>query len=309
MSGPRVSIVIPAYNAGRYLRAAIDSVLAQDHPDVETIVVDDGSTDDTAAIGASYGDRIRFVSQPNAGQADALNRGWSVSSGSILAYLSADDLLKPNAVSRSLEVFAQKPNAIVTYCDYELISSESAVLRRVYAPEFDYQALVQRGVVAPGPGAFFRREVFAAVGGWNPAYRQVPDYDFWLRMGLHGEFVHIPEVLASFRVHPESASFAKPAEASADEPIAVADRFFESHPCDAVAEHRGRSAARVLAARAHLRSGRYVTAFRRLREAWHFAPSAVLNRGAIHMLLSGIIGRARYMIWWRVLHATRRRDS
>src|SRR6185503_111739 len=98
---PLVSIVIPAYNLGHYVGATIDSVLAQDYPRVELIVIDDGSKDDTREVLARYTGRMRWESQPNAGQVAAMNRGWGMASGEILSWIGADDLLLPDAVSTS----------------------------------------------------------------------------------------------------------------------------------------------------------------------------------------------------------------
>lgn len=307
-SAPLVSIVIPAWNALPHLRAAIDSVLEQSHEPLELIVVDDGSTDATPALLDEYRGRLRVIAQSNEGQAAALNRGWTESRGEFLGYLSADDLLKPNAIAQSTTVLLGREDAAVVYCDYALIDSRSRVLRTVCTPEFDYRALVRDFVVAPGPGALFRRKAWERAGGWNPRYRQMPDYDFWLRMGLQGTFLRIPEVLAAFRVHSSSITYSRTDRDRADEPITIIDRFYEDPPASVAADApRARSGARVVAARAHLRDGRWRDGVRRLREAWALSPGGVLNTRSMRLLLSALVGRIRYTGPWSMLRASRTR--
>src|SRR5579883_3105728 len=121
MGAASVSIVIPAYNAGSFLREAIDSVLGQSHEAVELIVVDDGSADETPAILDGYGNAFIRIRQPNRGQSAALNRGWEASSGSLLGYLSADDRLRPDAVAKLVEALRRTPKAVLAYPDFDLI--------------------------------------------------------------------------------------------------------------------------------------------------------------------------------------------
>ena len=225
-SGPLVSIVIPSYNHARYLAAAIDSVLAQDYPKVELIVIDDGSTDGSAAILERYRGRFHWEAQLNCGQAATMNRGWRMSRGEVLAYLSADDLLAPNAVSVSLAALREHADAVLAYCDFNLIDPNGAVIRRVRAPDFDHRDMVAELVCHPGPGAFFRRSAFENAGDWRAEYRQYGDYDFWLRLALQGRFVRIAQVLASFRVHAASQSFTPASASAAEEPVKIIDAFF-----------------------------------------------------------------------------------
>jgi glycosyltransferase involved in cell wall biosynthesis len=306
---PLVSIVVPVYNGSAYLREAIDSILDQDYANVEVIAVDDGSTDDTAEILASYGRRIQVIRQENAGQSAALNRGWSASSGSIIGYLSADDVLRPSAVSRSVELLTSRAEIDATYCDYELISPESHVTRRVHVPSFDFPAVLRRFELPMGPGCLFRRSIYETVGGWNPDYVQNPDYDFWLRSVSHGRVARIDEVLAGFRVHDQSATFRKVDRRRADEPIRVIEGYFQDPSSGPFASLRGEAMgmARVVAARAHLRAGRYVTAFRRLAEAATLSRRSILNSRALKLVGSGLFGRLRHKVLWRL--ARRRRSA
>jgi glycosyltransferase involved in cell wall biosynthesis len=222
---PLVSIVVPAYNHADYLKECIESILAQDYPRVELIVLNDGSTDMTPAILLAYGDRFRWENQANMGQSATLNKGWAMASGDILAYLSADDSLRPEAVSEAVAVLAANPGIAVTYSDFDLIDEHSRPVRRVATRDFDARDLVLDLVCQPGPGAFFRREAFLRAGPWNPELRQNPDLDFWLRLSLVGSFLRIPKVLAGFRVHEGSATYQSTNIPRADEPVLITSRF------------------------------------------------------------------------------------
>lgn len=223
---PLVSVVIPAYNHGSYLDAAIRSVLEQDYPRVELIVIDDGSTDNTKNVIRKYEGRCYCETQPNLGQVATLNKGWLMSHGDILAYFSADDLLLSKAIEKAVHCLEANPDAVLAYCDFNLIDPHSAVVRRVAAPEFDYREMVRRFICPPGPGAFFRRSAFEKAGLWDAGLRQMLDYEYWLRLGLCGRFVRIPMVLAAYRVHPGSQTFASTSQIRAEEPVTIIARYF-----------------------------------------------------------------------------------
>ncbi|HET9387319.1 MAG TPA: glycosyltransferase, partial [Gemmatimonadales bacterium] len=112
---PTVSVVVPCKNDARYLTANLESILSQDYPHVECIVVDGGSSDATVDLLKQYGDRIRWVSEPDRGAFDAINRGWKLSTGDILAWLNADDLWEPGAVRAAVETFEKKRDVDVVY--------------------------------------------------------------------------------------------------------------------------------------------------------------------------------------------------
>jgi glycosyltransferase involved in cell wall biosynthesis len=196
---PPVSIVIPAYNHAGYLDEAIQSVLAQDYPNIELIVLDDGSSDATPEVLRKYSGRFHWETHHNMGQAATLNKGWKMAKGDILGYLGADDLPLPGCVRAAVEVLEAGPDLVLTYCDFELIDPHSHFIRTVCAEEFDYRKMVADFVCAPGPGVFFRRAAFERAGGWDPSLRQMPDYECWLRLGLVGTFKRIPHAGACRR--------------------------------------------------------------------------------------------------------------
>ena len=169
---PRVTIVTPAYNQADYLSETIDSVLAQDYPNIEYIVIDDGSTDNTREVLEQYEGRIRWESQANIGQAATLNKGWEMGSGEIFGYLSSDDLLKPHAISESVSFMLKNPEAILVYPDYDLIDATGKFIRRINTLDFDYGNMVLNLVCYPGPGALFWKRFFYIAGGWNAGLQQ-----------------------------------------------------------------------------------------------------------------------------------------
>jgi glycosyltransferase involved in cell wall biosynthesis len=291
---PLVSIVVPAYNAGHFLQAAIDSVLAQTYPRVELLVLDDGSTDQTREILANYGSGFFWESHANRGQAATLNKGWEMAHGEILSYLSADDLLKPEAVHTAVALLVRYPEVVMAYGDYELIDIAGRVLRTINAPEFDYRAMIGEVLVQPGPGVFFRRDAYLTTGGWDSSLQQIPDYDFWLRLGAVGPFQRVPRVLAQYRIHGKSQSFVQPSPERAEECVRVMEKFFVLERLPSLAlplKAQAFGAAHLFSARLHLRAGRYGEVLRHLAMAWQWRPATVLSGRAIRLLGNGLLSR------------------
>lgn len=308
-SRPLVSIVIATFNHGDYVAAAIESVLAQDYAPVELIVVDDGSTDNTPEVLERYKDRARIIRQAKAGQARALNRGWGASRGDILAYLSSDDMLERGAASRAVALLQQRPDAVLTYCDYLLIDPASHPIRQVSNGEFDRRSLIARLVCFPGPGAFFRRSGFERSGPWNESLRQIPDFEFFLRLSHAGTFARIPEVLARYRAHEGSQSFARVGIERADEPTMVMRSYFAALPagsqesawCD-----EGLANAHLLSARLHLRASRFREGFDNLTQALRLHPQILLRLRTHHLVASALFNRGAHKLLWLFNRVIRR---
>ena len=211
MSRPAVTIVVPTFNRAEWLRGAIDSVLAQDYEDLELLVVDDGSTDGTPELLSEYeqrcdGGRFRAVSQANAGQAAAINRGWDLARGELVGYLADDDLLAPRAVSRLVEELVADPGCVVVYPGYHLIEADGAIIDTIRPIEYSPREAVRLHDTIIGPGALVRREALAVAGAWDPALRWVGDLILWVRLSIHGRLKRVAEPLASWRRHPEGAT-------------------------------------------------------------------------------------------------------
>jgi glycosyltransferase involved in cell wall biosynthesis len=209
---PRVSIVTPSYNQGRFLRRTIDSVIGQDYPDVEYIVVDGGSTDDSVAILASYGDRLKWTSERDRGQTDAINKGFARSTGHIRAYLNSDDTLLPGAIARVVAYFEAHPDVDMVYGDANYIDEEDRVTGRYSTAEYSFERLMHDCCVCQ-PAAFWRASIARIVGEFDASLDLVMDYDYWLRIDrAAGTIRHLPEVLANSRLHQETKTLSRRGE-------------------------------------------------------------------------------------------------
>ncbi len=229
---PRVTVITPAFNRAGYLDEVIRSVLDQGYPDLEYIVLDDGSTDGTGDVLRRYEGRIVAVSHPNMGESRTVNRGFSMASGEILGVVNSDDPLRPGAVRKIVERMEADRRLLVVYPDFDTIDAQGRVIETVRPPDYRYLDMLRWHRCLPGPGTFFRREVAERLGGRDPGFRYVADYDFWVRAGLLGPFARLPEVLATFRVHEDSASVREKGSAMAAEHLRVVEKTFSMDGLD-----------------------------------------------------------------------------
>ncbi len=205
-----ISVIIPVYNQERYLGDAIDSVLAQTYTDYELIVVDDGSTDGTPEVIASYGLRVRGFRKPNGGGASALNLGISQAQGDWIAWLSSDDLWEPHKLALQVEAIGQSPTVGLVFSDDLRIDSHGRVIGESYAwcprTKLAQQVWLARKCFINGSTALIRHDVFDNVGLFDETERFAPDYDLWFRIVQRYDVLHIPEPLVRYRVHPGQTS-------------------------------------------------------------------------------------------------------
>lgn len=308
---PLVSIVVPVYNQADYVVDAIESVLAQDYPRVELITLDDGSTDATRSVLDRYAGRFHIESHSNMGQAATLTKGWALARGEILAYLSADDLLAPSAVRESVTELIAQRDAVATYCDFDLIDSKSRAIRRVTTPAYSYHDMLVTATCPPGPGAFFRRLAYDAAGPWNPKLSQMPDYDFWLRLGLQGRFVRIPRALSSFRIHETSQTYSRVSDERAREPVIIVRAILDRPDLPAnirAAAPRALANAHLVSAQLHLRAGRFAAGTRQLRAALGWSPAALFTPRALRLLANAAFNRLAHRAVSRLKDVLQRRS-
>jgi glycosyltransferase involved in cell wall biosynthesis len=226
-SSPLVTIVTPVYNGARYIEETVESVLSQDYPRLEYLVVDDGSQDETRQRLQRFGRRIRVLHHANIGEAATVNRGVAEASGDILAIVNADDPVLPGWLAAGAGLLVQRHELVGAYPDWQRIDDDGNVLEEVVTREWDLRMHLEQVLCLPGPGAFFRKSALGGEPARNPAFRFSSDYDLWLRLGLKGPLARIPRVLATWREHPGGASQLLRGPQFARDKIDVVKRFYE----------------------------------------------------------------------------------
>lgn len=202
---PLVSIVTPSFNQARFLEQTINSVLSQDYPPLEYIVVDGGSSDGSQEIIRKYASRLAWwCSEPDSGQTDALNKGFSHAKGAILAWLNSDDTYEPGAIKAAVQELQDNPLAGMVYGAADYIDAEGRKVGRFPAAQTDYARLRRGYVHVPQQAAFFRAALWHKVGPLDPSYYFAMDYDLWIRIARLSPLVYVPQVWANFRLHTAS---------------------------------------------------------------------------------------------------------
>jgi glycosyltransferase involved in cell wall biosynthesis len=226
---PRVTVITPTYNRARYLPETIESVLAQNYPNLEYLVIDDGSTDDTEAVVRRYVEShpgvVTYLHHPNCGEAATVNRGWKLATGEYVAIVSSDDPQPPHWLQSCVSWMERNPLAIVGYPDWTLIDDEGRLLEDQRVPDYNYMQMLVDCVCLPGPGALIRRHAVRVADLRNPGFRYASDYETWLRLGLQGEFMRIPVVAARWRKHPGSLTVGNTLDRAEEYVRAVASLF------------------------------------------------------------------------------------
>jgi len=201
---PLVSIVTPSYNQGRFLKRTIESVLNQSYPNIEYIVIDGGSTDETLDILESYGQRFQWISEPDRGQTDAINKGFARSNGCIRAYLNSDDVLLPNAVETVVGHFRTHADCDLVYGRAKYIDANDTVTGMYNTADYSFARLMRDNCICQ-PAAFWRSRIAKQIGPYNDQLHYAMDYEYWIRIDrAGGKIEHIPDILAASRLYAET---------------------------------------------------------------------------------------------------------
>ncbi|HZZ98497.1 MAG TPA: glycosyltransferase family 2 protein [Candidatus Saccharimonadia bacterium] len=207
---PKITVITPSFNQGEFIEQTIQSVLTQNYPNLEYIVMDGGSTDNTLRILRSFRGKLRWISKKDKGQTDAINKGMRLATGDIVAYLNSDDLYTPSALFTVAQIFSEHQDVQWLTGDYEVIDEHG---NQIHAVVVTYKRLLRRFLnrntllVANSiiqPSTFWRRSFGKKIGPFNDSLRYCMDFEFWLRAFRKSPVFVIPDVLSKFRIHPGS---------------------------------------------------------------------------------------------------------
>jgi glycosyltransferase involved in cell wall biosynthesis len=202
LTTPLVSIITPSFNQARYLESTIHSVLDQDYPNLEYIIVDGGSNDGSVEIIHKYSDRLAWwVSEKDRGQTDAINKGLARAKGEILAWLNSDDTYQPHAISEAVGFLLNRPELGLVYGDAHFIDENGRVIGCFPAAQTDYRRLRQGYVHIPQQASFWRADLWRKVGPLDPSFYFAMDYDLWVRLAALAPVQYTPRLWANFRLH------------------------------------------------------------------------------------------------------------
>lgn len=210
MTLPTISLVTPSLNQGDFIERTILSVLSQEYPHLEYIVMDGGSSDDTPKVLAKYSDRVRWVSEADHGQTNAINKGLRRTHGAIVGYLNADDTLLPGSLWKVAEAFSNRPDAMWATGKCRIVDEKGIEIRKsitryknLLLGWHSFPLLVMTNYISQ-PSTFWRRDALDEVGFFDESLHYIMDYEYWLRLYSKYPPLFIRDYLSCFTIHPAS---------------------------------------------------------------------------------------------------------
>jgi glycosyltransferase involved in cell wall biosynthesis len=223
---PLVTIITPSYNRASFLEETILSVLNQNYPNIEYIILDGQSTDNTLEVVKKYMNKIIWNSHKNRGEQWAVNKGFSMAHGELIGVVNSDDPLLPGAIKEIVKFMIANPKIIGAYPDWIKTDINGREITKVILPNYSFEHMLEKHSCTPGPATFYRKIIIRKLKGRDPQFKYVSDFDFVLRAGLIGDFGRIPKFLTTFRVHPGAATTKNKGLVMAMEHVNILNKFF-----------------------------------------------------------------------------------
>ena len=234
VTAPWLSVIVPTYNGEDYLSAALESIVAQSDPNIEVIVVDDGSTDRSADILKGFTDsRLTILTQKNRGVLAARNAGLAAATGEYIAFLDADDTWRPDCLEKLHRALTEHPECVLAYCGWQNIGLPGNRGNPFIPPDYEVDnkaELLLDDCRWPIHGALTRRDAIVAAGGFDPTFPTAEDYWLWLRIAITNKIARVPEVLAFYQHHGEQRSTARNQYQKALNRWQIRREFLKRHP-------------------------------------------------------------------------------
>ena len=294
---PKISVVTPSFNQAQFIEETIRSVLLQRYPNLEYIIIDGGSTDGSTEIIRKYEPWISYwVSEPDNGQSEAINKGWRCSKGDILAWLNSDDTYEINALQEVANLLVEKSDISMVYGDCNIIDETGQFVMNAPTKSYDFKSLICNEWFIPQQSTFIRQEVFNKVGKLNEDLHLVMDWEYWSRIALKEfEIYYFTKTLANFRQYDGAKTFSQH-ELSAEEKLRVLNNFFnnsEIEPKISAFRNDAYSHIHKFACSAYNKTENDKKAFYHLIKSIKYKPANSLDKIFIKRFIIYIIGRSR----------------
>lgn len=286
---PLVSIVTPSYNQAKYLEQTIRSVLDQNYPRLEYIVIDGASTDDSEQVIRKYMDHLAYwISEKDSGQGEAINKGFLRVRGEIIAWLNSDDYYLPNTITSAVKVFEENPDVVMVYGDMLAVDERGQTMNLLKYKQLSLQDLLCFQIIGQ-PSIFFRREVLEETGKLDTSLHFLLDHHLWIRIAQHGKILHIPQTWSAARYHAEAKNRAKAAEFGREAFRILAWAKGQPGLAEAVSgvERRARASAHRVDARYLLDGGQPLSALKAWTRALFIHPPTALAR--LNIFVSAVL--------------------
>jgi len=295
---PLVSIITPSFNQAAYLEQTIQSVLTQDYPRIEYLVIDGGSTDSSVELIKNYEDRFAYwISEKDGGQAEAINKGLSRAKGQIIAWLNSDDYYLPYTISAVVRVFEENPDLVMVYGNMLAVDEQGQTINLLKYKQLSLEDLLCFQIIGQ-PSTFFRRAALETAGLLDTNLHFLLDHHLWLRIAQQGKLLHVPQTWSAARYHSEAKNRAKAAEFGREAFWILDWAKSQTDLMKAVAsvERRARASAHRVDARYLLDGGKSWLALKAWMRALFVHPPTALAR--LNILASAILnimglGKAR----------------
>jgi glycosyltransferase involved in cell wall biosynthesis len=211
MNQPLISVITPSYNQAQFLEKTIQSVLSQDYPAIEFIIIDGGSNDGSQDIIQKYDQKLAFwLSEKDRGQAEAVNKGLAKATGKYIGWLNSDDLYLPGTISKAVKLLEVNPNAGLVFGDVQAINETGQITNIMHYGNWTVKDLIQFRIIGQ-PGVFMRKEIVVNCGGLDDSYHFLLDHHLWLRMGLEGSMVYSSQIWSAARFHASAKNISQAA--------------------------------------------------------------------------------------------------